>query len=381
MAAVRADRLRARHARGARVGCGGVFAAEGDSRFLTRTLTACGYRRDQLGADLRRRLLAWGIMHRYSNLTWWTRRLPGAARSRHLRADVVRQDRTVARRLRGRVRAWPAPGRSECRLTAGLCRHGHRHEQDQAVGDARVRAPLARRGRAVVEAVVGGVRTDGARRARVTRRVRECPAGPRRRHGRVRPVRAGWLGPDRDGNAPAVARARLPAQRRHGRLPRARAARARGGPARAPPQLRGDPQRLGAPHGRRGEQRGGHAVCVRGVRPRPRESRDRPADRDDAGRPDPRRAAGGDCTSSTAGTGSSSRLAGQGAGATWRRRRMGIASSSAWPRRPGRQSPNSTAPTLLPPEPKRSATSGRTPDGSGRGSANLARRGSTIDQR
>jgi choline dehydrogenase-like flavoprotein len=37
--------------------------------------------------------------------------------------------------------------------------------------------------------------------------------------------------------------------------------------------------------------------------------------------------------------------------------------------------------TLLPPEPKRSATSGRTPDGSGRGSANWARRGSTIDQR
>jgi len=47
----------------------------------------------------------------------------------------------------------------------------------------------------------------------------------------------------------------------------------------------------------------------------------------------------------------------------------------------GRQSRNSTAPTLLPPEPKRSATSGRTRDGSGRGSANLARRGSAIDQR
>ena len=70
-----------------------------------------------------------------------------------------------------------------------------------------------------------------------------------------------------------------------------------------------------------------------------------------------------------------------GAGATWRRRRMGIASSSAWPRRPGRQSRSSTAPTLLPPEPKRSATSGRTRDDSGRGSANLAPRGSTIDQR
>ena len=54
----------------------GVFVADGDSRFLTRTLTAFGRLRDRLGADLRRRLLAWGIMHRYSNLTWWTRRLP-----------------------------------------------------------------------------------------------------------------------------------------------------------------------------------------------------------------------------------------------------------------------------------------------------------------
>jgi hypothetical protein len=37
-----------------------VFVADGDSRFLTRTLTAFGYRsRDQLGADLRRRLLTW----------------------------------------------------------------------------------------------------------------------------------------------------------------------------------------------------------------------------------------------------------------------------------------------------------------------------------
>ena len=67
--------------------------------------------------------------------------------------------------------------------------------------------------------------------------------------------------------------------------------------------------------------------------------------------------------------------------ATWHCIRTGIASSSAWPRRPVRQSPNSTASALPPPEPKHSATSGRTPDASGRGFANLARRGSTIDQR
>lgn len=58
----------------------GVFVAEGDARFLARTLTAYGYHPDQLGPSLRRRLLAWGILHRYSNLSWWMRRLPTPAR-------------------------------------------------------------------------------------------------------------------------------------------------------------------------------------------------------------------------------------------------------------------------------------------------------------
>jgi hypothetical protein len=61
------------HAAGEHDGWGYV---EGNARFLTQTLTTYGYRRDQLGADLRRRLLAWGILHRYSNLTCWMRRLP-----------------------------------------------------------------------------------------------------------------------------------------------------------------------------------------------------------------------------------------------------------------------------------------------------------------
>jgi hygromycin-B 7''-O-kinase len=59
----------------------GVFVAECDARFLTGTLTSYGYDRDQLGADLRRRLLAWGILHRYSNLRWWMQRLPEPSRS------------------------------------------------------------------------------------------------------------------------------------------------------------------------------------------------------------------------------------------------------------------------------------------------------------
>lgn len=58
----------------------GVFVARGDARFLARTLTAYGYRPDQLGPGLRRRLLAWAILHRYSNLWRWMRRLPGPAR-------------------------------------------------------------------------------------------------------------------------------------------------------------------------------------------------------------------------------------------------------------------------------------------------------------
>jgi len=53
-----------------------VFVTDGDSRLLARTATAHGYRRDPPSADLRRPLLAWGTMYRYSNLTWRRRRLP-----------------------------------------------------------------------------------------------------------------------------------------------------------------------------------------------------------------------------------------------------------------------------------------------------------------
>jgi tRNA dimethylallyltransferase len=61
-----------------RRGCSSPTAIAGS---LTRTLTAYGYHRDQLGEDLRRRLLAWGIMHRYSNHSWRLRRLPERRRA------------------------------------------------------------------------------------------------------------------------------------------------------------------------------------------------------------------------------------------------------------------------------------------------------------
>jgi hygromycin-B 7''-O-kinase len=57
----------------------GVFTSAGDRRFLARTLTGYGYCRDQLGPGLRRRLLAWAILHRYGSLAWWMRRLPEPA--------------------------------------------------------------------------------------------------------------------------------------------------------------------------------------------------------------------------------------------------------------------------------------------------------------
>jgi hygromycin-B 7''-O-kinase len=65
--------------RGAReyeLAAAGLHVSQGDSRFLRRVLTAYGYIDDQLDRDLRQRLLAWAILHRYSNLAAWLRRLP-----------------------------------------------------------------------------------------------------------------------------------------------------------------------------------------------------------------------------------------------------------------------------------------------------------------
>ena len=58
----------------------GVFVSQGDSRFLRRVLRAYGYPASELDADLSRRLLAWALLHRYSNLASWLRRLPEASR-------------------------------------------------------------------------------------------------------------------------------------------------------------------------------------------------------------------------------------------------------------------------------------------------------------
>jgi hygromycin-B 7''-O-kinase len=54
----------------------GCFVSEGDARFLRRTLIAYGYTGDQLDEALRRRLMAWTILHRYSNLAAYLSRMP-----------------------------------------------------------------------------------------------------------------------------------------------------------------------------------------------------------------------------------------------------------------------------------------------------------------
>jgi hygromycin-B 7''-O-kinase len=54
----------------------GVYFSGGDPLVLRRLLTAYGYRDDQLDGGLRRRLLAYALLHRYSNLPKYLRILP-----------------------------------------------------------------------------------------------------------------------------------------------------------------------------------------------------------------------------------------------------------------------------------------------------------------
>jgi hygromycin-B 7''-O-kinase len=54
----------------------GLHVAMGDGRFLRQILTAYGYTSGHLDHDLRKRLLAWAILHKYGNLAAWLRRLP-----------------------------------------------------------------------------------------------------------------------------------------------------------------------------------------------------------------------------------------------------------------------------------------------------------------
>ena len=57
----------------------GVYVSGGDPLVLRRLLTAYGYRDDQLDGGLQRRLLAYALLHRYSNLPKYLRILPRPA--------------------------------------------------------------------------------------------------------------------------------------------------------------------------------------------------------------------------------------------------------------------------------------------------------------
>jgi hygromycin-B 7''-O-kinase len=54
----------------------GLFFSCGDARLLRGVLLAYGYREEELNRELERRLLAYALLHRYSNLPWYLGRMP-----------------------------------------------------------------------------------------------------------------------------------------------------------------------------------------------------------------------------------------------------------------------------------------------------------------
>jgi hygromycin-B 7''-O-kinase len=54
----------------------GLFVSRGDADFLRSLLLAYGYAPERLDDTLPRRLLAYALLHRYSNLRWWLEQLP-----------------------------------------------------------------------------------------------------------------------------------------------------------------------------------------------------------------------------------------------------------------------------------------------------------------
>jgi hygromycin-B 7''-O-kinase len=57
----------------------GCFVAEGDAAFLGRTMRAYGYPADALDVAWRRRMMAWTLLHYYSNLARYLQQLPAPA--------------------------------------------------------------------------------------------------------------------------------------------------------------------------------------------------------------------------------------------------------------------------------------------------------------
>jgi len=60
-------------------GATGLFFSCGDPALFARVLRAYGYAGDALGSGLERRLMAYTLLHRYSNLGWYLSRMPPPA--------------------------------------------------------------------------------------------------------------------------------------------------------------------------------------------------------------------------------------------------------------------------------------------------------------
>ena len=54
----------------------GLFFACGDASIFRRVLGAYGYQPGDLNRELQRRCMSWGLLHRYSHLPWYMRRIP-----------------------------------------------------------------------------------------------------------------------------------------------------------------------------------------------------------------------------------------------------------------------------------------------------------------
>ena len=62
----------------------GLFLSCGDPRLLRRVLLSYGYAESALDERLEHRLLAYGLLHRYSNLPWFLKRVPPPSHARAL---------------------------------------------------------------------------------------------------------------------------------------------------------------------------------------------------------------------------------------------------------------------------------------------------------
>ena len=54
----------------------GVFLAEGNAALFRATLLGYGYTQAELSSELQRRILAYLLLHRYSNMNWYLERIP-----------------------------------------------------------------------------------------------------------------------------------------------------------------------------------------------------------------------------------------------------------------------------------------------------------------